>query len=998
MALKLASLGGSNTVTVTEGANSASDTGSPTVPAVVTAANAYYAQAANTNDEYVGTALNLDSLDRLDRCFLGNAPNDIFIVRQGIAAKSGTTGNTFILGREFTSNFYTSAALIGATARVARVVDGSLQERVSEIVAANVDCWPVEAYIYPHSGGSLSSAQAVGGTTIRVALQNGWRVGVPYYIGIAAVTQAGSIGPITHATTTTIASIPTGTSASVTHSSIVTLTGAIDFTANALLAPTGVTLTEISSGVWEISCSAVAGAFGYRAFVSDVNPTNMAPNQLRTIALASDGGFSMQPGVDHLMVSRTFLEPNDSMYHFRVAANEGGRGLLLARDWWARSGPIDPANNPATPYQWNRFDSGDPAPATGLEWYMARTYKAGQTQAQGGDQCAWIGTATDTFYEQGSTSQIYDVEFWHAASATYNHNYTPLGGSNVVFAPGEAGETTAASQALTSTTTWQKVNLSFRCAAVPTDPRTMFFGRPNTDAVTLKIAGFKISRRGETPLDLPAASKAQIGSGSILRFHMYINGAGFTMDQLTMASGMGGIPNIATSLRIAKELGARPYLQAQWLHTAAEWTYLAAFLAAPVSSGHPAAQRRADQGQFAPWVDEFSEMYLEDGNEPWNRAGGYIGPVSVVDQVTAAAVSDAQLYGHYTKRMIDAFEASPYWSALSGKLKFLGCGFISTGYGRDAAIIAGPSKIEGVLSSVYIGGDFASFASRLLNGTGFYTMSADYYALQRPLYAARKTELDAIGVSGGAYEAGIGYAQPGQNTAANVIENEIIGKSRSAISGTLDSILGLAAQNAKLYTYFSEGPGDRWKTRALPNEGGQEYGPWRVIRQIQEEMGAFRVKEVLAIKQGSISVTTVKGTYSIPPYSAYRIDSITYPGRVCIAICPHDIDRSLLAGGDALYNAAYDPEHALRVTTGLTSAASVRKLSYCGDFREHNRYPVGFRLNSANGLYDIADATCVAIAPDWVTITPPSVARIDVNADIEPVIGGPLVISFRGAT
>lgn len=993
--LKLGSLAGSVGITVTNGTSADSESGTFTLPALANNDNTYFAQSGLKNALFTGNAMNYDSIGKLDRCFLGNGPIDRIFNRTALLAQPGSSGNTFVIGSDFNTNFYSSPALVGGLARVIRVVNGVLQERISEIVAANIDLWPTQRYIYPYgSVAGIEANQANATPTIRIAFDASWRRNVPYYIGIAAVTEAGLVGPIAHLATTTISTVASNAATGVSYS-IVNLTGSLNLNGTSGLAlPTGVTLTEISAGLWEISCNPVSGAFGYRAFVSDVDPATMPAGQQRTITLANDGGFPIETGVCQMFMTRIIERPTGNMLHFRIGNGGAARGQLLARDWWARDGVIDPAINGAIPYEWKRFGSGDPAPEAGLEWYMKRGFAAGLAGTP--DNCGWVGGAEDTFYEQGSTSQVYDCEFWYAASATYQFGYVPFSGNAFTLDP-TGTPSTVTRVPLTATTTWQKATFSFRANSVSTAIKAMYFDRPNLDAVDLKIAGFSITRRGGVPLDLDADAKTRLGANALMRFHMTVNNTGSNIDLLTSETGMSGIPTIHGSLRVAQELGAVPYLQTQFYYTPDEMLNLAAYLAAPVSSGHPYALRRQAQGQTAPWTDVFPAIKIENGNEPWNIASGYIGPVAMPDQASGAAITAGTIYGLYTKRQIDALESSPYWSALAPVLKISVSGWINGTFGRDACLAIGPSRVTDVLFATYIGGDFNTFAARDADGEGYYTMTAGAATNQLLSYASRAAELDAISVASGVYEGSIGYAQSGQNSAANVIANEVLGKSRAAISGSTDSVMGVIALGGQMFTYFSDGPGDRWNSNALPSEGNQVYGMWRILQQLNEELGQCSMQNMRPVREKIISVTTNQTTTTLPAFGIYRLNSITYPGRVCLVICPRDIDRSLLDPADALYNAGYNPVYDLEIITGLTSASSVRKLSYCGDFREHNRYPVGFRKDPVTNLYTVSDPLCVDIEPGWLTITPPSVARINVNVDVEPVIGGPLVINFRGA-
>ncbi len=75
-------------------------------------------------------------------------------------------------------------------------------------------------------------------------------------------------------------------------------------------------------------------------------------------------------------------------------------------------------------------------------------------------------------------------------------------------------------------------------------------------------------------------------------------------------------------LELCKEVGGEPWYVIAPTFSEEDMSNLAAYLAAPVSSGHPYALRRQALGQSEPWTTVFEKIHLEYGNEMWGTASG----------------------------------------------------------------------------------------------------------------------------------------------------------------------------------------------------------------------------------------------------------------------------------------------------------------------------------------------------------------------------------------
>jgi hypothetical protein len=105
---------------------------------------------------------------------------------------------------------------------------------------------------------------------------------------------------------------------------------------------------------------------------------------------------------------------------------------------------------------------------------------------------------------------------------------------------------------------------------------------------------------------------------------------------------------------------------------------------------------------------------------------------------------------------------------------------------------------------------------------------------------------------------------------------------------------------------------------------------------------------------------------------AFRYKSRADPANQLILVCNTDVDFSLLDGADPLYNATPSGKHLVTVRTNIGSCTGMQYYANAGNFREHNRYPAGFRRDPADGSLDVADSLCVDITYNWTTGTAPT--------------------------
>lgn len=107
-------------------------------------------------------------------------------------------------------------------------------------------------------------------------------------------------------------------------------------------------------------------------------------------------------------------------------------------------------------------------------------------------------------------------------------------------------------------------------------------------------------------------------------------------------------PNLPDSLNLCERVGAAPWLVMGLAMTDEEWDNLLEYLAGPVDS--PYGAKRAKNGQPDSWLKSFDKVYLELGDEVWNR------------DKAPWCVPDAAQYAAWAERVFNRVKHSKYFS------------------------------------------------------------------------------------------------------------------------------------------------------------------------------------------------------------------------------------------------------------------------------------------------------------------------------------------------
>ncbi len=836
----------------------------------------------------------------------------------------------------------------------------------------------------------VNDNRVIDGTSYRYEFPNFSRPNVPYWFRVAAVGSNGLSG----AWSDPVAYTPTAVNTAANNNPNTPRSFNRTGSGGALGAPTGLTIVagntpRTASMTW----TAVAGAEGYIVELTYYNPAteHATPAYLD---LSSDPTPILTG--DLVILERQFLTLDDSVYASRIFGaskplaeppllNNGDR--VLKRDGcdWAY-----------VPY------SGDkPAIAVG-DHFFRRIAPAGQTARM---NYFWHSGSGQSFYPILKVGVTYRLSITMRASSTVNVVLTQSGAA----ATGITGTTFANVGPTFQTYTHDTVPTTIPTGTQPYDWQLAFTagGTPiNVDVAHFKIEEVGVSNNvvGATP---PPAN-------GYLRDHSFIKpGANNRLMARMITNDAYGFRKFYDT---CVATGNRPWFQIEWNTPKADWLDFVAYLAAPNGS-HPMADLRLASGIPEPWTTTFANMVLENGNESWNSTADFWQfPVTMTDSATAQVYNRGNVAGLFWQMISNWMKESPYWSTLAPKLTQHAGGWAVNTFGEDAYRFYPDAKEVSI--AAYNGGWDNGTSLVAEKGLSFNSILADPLLVQAPRAAARVAALRTLCTSLGRnygsdirytiYEAGPGYQLNGLNgvavTAQQVIEQEVVMKSRAGAASTVDNMLTLAVQDFKGFNYFTLGRGDYWKSHASINDGDQEYMAHALVRIIHENMAPARVFGMDTTALGTKSVTLEGGgSATINQIGAYQLRNIADRSKRMIVLVNRNIDPSQLPVADPLYSATPSGSVLFNIQTIWQSATSLRAWTAgIGPFRQHNRYPVGQRRNTSGGL--VSDPLCVAFDYSPTTLSVPSnLQNIAIDASVGATSGGlpagnVLILLFEGVT
>jgi len=445
---------------------------------------------------------------------------------------------------------------------------------------------------------------------------------------------------------------------------------------------------------------------------------------------------------------------------------------------------------------------------------------------------------------------------------------------------------------------WKKFTATFKPSVLYTgdQPGQMLleFSGPGK----FSVDNFRVYRADTGYLEfLPEEAQAIRASAmQALRTHGPVKTGTRTYDMVQFTNPGGVIEGIRKGntlpqmLTAFQKTGVRPWLQIEYHMAPEEWLGLIEYLAAPYAPDQdsektkPWAHKRHVQGRTKPWLADFDKVYLELGNETWNRLFRPWIFEPMTDSATGRSYTPGQVYGLYQEYVIATLKSSPWWRSaeLDGKFEFVLSGHAANArYGRDAAI-SSPTSAH-LAMGAYIGGwDESEGPPPLTPRSLFYVLNqisqSGGPAAQQLLQATQ--ELSAARphpVFPGTYEAGPGYAMNGLNgarvTAEQAAEQERVMKSVAAGTATLDAFLSRAQMGFRLQNYFTFGSGPRWTSHTRWHEGGKPHPAWELLSLFNREAtGAMVRVDTISVPTTEIdAIGRRKAVSGAPLIAAYAL-------------------------------------------------------------------------------------------------------------------------------
>lgn len=813
------------------------------------------------------------------------------------------------------------------------------------------------------------------------------RPSVPYWFRVAAVGSNGLAGvfsdPISYTPTNMgAASTPTNTTKNFNR------TGS----GGALAAPTGLAATAGSPDrLVTLTWDAVSGAEGYVVEISYYDPADQIVSQ-PYVDLASHATPILAG--DLVIIEKELLTQTDAIYAPRI---------------WNATKPLR-----HTPMMWfeNEFlkrdgndwayvpYSGDkPALAVG-DHFLRRTAAAGQTARL---QRFWHSGSDQSFYSILKVGTTYRLRAVMRASSAVTVTLSLSGAT----ATGISGTTFSVGTSFT-TFTHDMVPTTVPTGSTPYSWILDFTagGTP----INLDVAYFEIEEVGVSS-NILEATPAPVGS--YLRDHSFIKpGPNNRSIKRLITNNAYGFKKFHDAC-VAGNL--KPWFQIEWNTPKEDWLDLVAYLAAPNGS-HPMADLREASGIAQPYTTTFPNMLLEMGNEAWNTLAEFWIFPSMVDSATAQAYGGGNVAGLFWQMISNWMKESPYWSTLAPKLTQHAGGWAVNNFGEEAYRYYPDAKEVSI--AAYNGGWDNGTALVSESGLSFGGVLADPIIVQKPRAITRvnalKTLCTSLGRTYGSdirytiYEAGPGYQLNGLNgasvTAAQVIAQEVVMKSRAAAASTVDSMLTYAQQDFKGFNFFTLERGDYWKAYASENDGPQEYMTHALPRIIHENIAPAKVYGAPTSNFGTKLVTLQNGsTATINQIGAYQLRNLADPSKRMIVVVNRNLDPSQLDPADPLYSATPSGAVLFTLQTTWNSAASLKAWTAgIGPYRQHNRYPVGQRRVAGGGL--ASDPLCVSFNYSPTTFSVPAdVKNITINDAVGATsaglpAGNVLILLFEGVT
>lgn len=829
---------------------------------------------------------------------------------------------------------YAAPAYLGATADVYRMSNGALSlVRSSTVTEAKVGAW--------HEIEAVSSP----GYTRR--FDNWNRRGWTYHFKVVAVSADGLSGASSE-TSYHLPDDPVEVGA-ISNENIVS----VPFVeGGALPAPQNLAFSqaEESDNAINLTWDAVDGATAYIILQSFSDPADFAPTPY--LELENDGGDAVEPS-DMVILSNRILAPSKGLTSARTTGDAKITNNFKTSPFY---NALNDPNRSESTYFYGDWTEEDAAPGPEAGGSFAQINVGAGSGRERILQHAWAAGSTQAFYTSPTPNDLYKWQCWVEADRTVQLEFT-------------SGLPDAERQYFTLSPGWQKIEFTFSPSEELNSSKSRswkLYVSDRATSVTLRMAGLRMFEARTPYHELPSNLSSLVSPGTALRDHSLIKPGSKTVDidALTNPPGVSQRGTTMESLlRSCLATGATPWFQIEWYHSTQDWENILAYLAAPVSSGHPMALKRRNNGRAQPWVDAFEEIRLEFGNESWNTLNVFWNPPpSMIDSVTGEEFGRAYIFGQICRNAALTMMASPFWT---DKITWVLGGRSRNAYSKEIAQSFNLPCEVGIAN--YNGGWDENDQLVKENDSSYLAVLNVVPGATGEAIDSLSADLEAVGADTSndltfgstlrpsCYEAGPGYQLNGLNGSSvsdeETIVQEVVMKSRASAIGTLDTMLYQAQKGFAMFNFFALREGDLWKARASTSQGGGIYPAYALVNLVFAQMGPSDILGINEVRPTKHQIINNDGNSTdAETLSVYALQSRANPKRIMLVAMNRTLTETL----------------PVTLASAIKSVDSVTLWTDTRDPRGHNRYPVGTRL-APNDTF-VPDSKCEEISYAPVTI------------------------------
>ncbi len=308
------------------------------------------------------------------------------------------------------------------------------------------------------------------------------------------------------------------------------------------------------------------------------------------------------------------------------------------------------------------------------------------------------------------------------------------------------------------------------------------------------------------------------------------------------------------------------------------------------------------------------------------------------DTATGENLHRGLVYGMFQEHVIEILRSSPHWTPeMEDQFEFVIGGWRDSTYGFLAGQASPNSRF--ITNAAYNGGWDEGEGTPQLTDASFFNVLAQVNQTAIPRAITNREQLAGANEDRtpeqqaelGVYEAGPGYALSGLNNARvtkqQARKQEMVMKSKTAGTATLDSFLGRAYYGYVLDNFFTFREGDTWSSHAKWYRGGQAYPQWMLLS-LLSNYGAGEMLEVETLSTPTADLPKLRRRDAVEDAPLAAVYATREGDRLTVFLINRQIPGYPVEGDDGVVPVTVD--------LPVSSARSARMFTLSGDYRDEN--------------------------------------------------------------